>query len=258
MEKPMKKPVRFYSSYTDDFVESKNQAFTLPDDYEWIPRGLWKRCLSGVIYGFAIVFSFFYLRLVLHLRICGKKKLRGFGGRYFLYGNHTQPIGDVFTPALCALPRRIFTVVSPANYGIPVIGKILPYLGALPITATPHGIRCLYNAMEQRLSKHHPIVVYPEAHVWEYYTGIRPFPPASFRFPVKFDTPSFAMTATYRKARFFHRPVTTVYIDGPFWAQGETAREKSAFLCKQLHRAMELRAKESDVSFIEYKKKEQD
>lgn len=48
-------------------------------------------------------------------------------------------------------------------------------------------IREFNNAIEARLSKKHPIVICPEAHVWEYYTRIRPFADTSFRFPARLD-----------------------------------------------------------------------
>ena len=178
------------------------------------------------------------------------RKLRGTG--YFLYGNHTQPVGDVFTPAHCLFPRRIYTLVSPANYGLPVIGKLLPYLGALPVADTAHGMRALQQALETRLQQGCGIVVYPEAHVWEYYTGIRPFPATSFKFPVKYAVPVYAMTVTYQKARWGKRPRMVVYIDGPFAPTGETAAQKAESLRAAVQTAMERRSRESNMEYIRY------
>ncbi len=113
--------------------------------------------LSGFIYGLAVIFGGAYCKFFLHMKVKGRKNLKRMTGDFFIYGNHTQPVGDVFIPALCVLPKRIFTVVSTANYGIPVIGKILPYLGALPIVDSLHGFKELNKAIETRIKKNHPM-----------------------------------------------------------------------------------------------------
>lgn len=251
-----KERIRRYRSFTDDFEIAPEQDYTLPEDYVWVRKDIFSKLKSRIIYFLAIVFSLFYCPLVLHMKVKGRKNLKGLKGRYFIYGNHTQPLGDVFIPALCVLPRRIFTVVSTANFSIPVIGKILPYLGALPIVDSLKGFKELSKAMEVRLRKNHPIVIYPEAHVWEYCTLIRPYPATSFKFPVKFDVPAIAMTVTYKKSKFFKKPKTTVYLDGPFYPQGETSKEKVSNLHKMVYDAMCNRSKESDYQYIAYIKED--
>ncbi len=247
------KEVRYYSSFTDDFEKSANQNFKLPDDYKWVRTDTVYKFLSGLIYGLAVIFGGAYCKFFLHMKVKGRKNLKCVKGDFFIYGNHTQPVGDVFIPALCVLPKRIYTVVSTANYGIPVIGKLLPLLGALPIVNSLRGIKELKKAMEQRLKKRCPIVIYPEAHVWEYYTDIRPFSDTSFKFPVKFDKPAFAMTATYRKSKFFKRPIMEVFLDGPFYPSGDTVKEKTANLHTKVFSAMQERSKNSSFKYIEYK-----
>lgn len=252
------KQVRFYSSFSDDFDQSADQDFKLDENYKWVRTDLRSRCLSGLIYGLAVILGGAYCKFFLHMRVKGRKKLKGLRGGFFIYGNHTQPVGDVFIPALCVLPKRIYTVVSTANYGIPVIGKILPFLGALPIVDSLHGIKELSTAIEERLKKGHPVVIYPEAHVWEYYTHIRPFPDTAFKFPVKFDAPTFAMTVTYKKSRFFKRPIMEVFLDGPFHPQGSTAKDKARNLHQKVFSAMCQRSKTSNCSYIVYKEKTQE
>lgn len=247
------KEVRYYSSYTDDFEESANQNYKLPENYKWVRIDIVSRFLSGLIYSLAVIFGGAYCKLLLHIKVKGRKNLKGMKGDFFIYGNHTQPIGDVFIPALCVLPKRIYTVVSTANYGIPVIGKILPYLGALPIVNSLHGFKELNKAIETRLNKNHPIVIYPEAHVWEYYTDIRPYPETSFKFPVKLNKPTFAMTVTYRKGKLFKRPIMEVYLDGPFYPQGDNLKDKIAALREKVYNVMVERSKNSNYSYIEYK-----
>lgn len=248
--------VRYYETEADDFF-SDGAGYTLPPDYRWVRTDLPHRALSAVVYGVALLLSAVWCRFFLHVRFRGADKLRAVKkGGFFLYGNHTQPVGDVFIPAHACFPGRIYTVVSPANYALPVIGKLLPYLGALPLAQTLNGQREFQAAVGTRLEKNHPIVIYPEAHVWPYYTGIRPFSAASFKLPVRFGVPAYSMTATYQKRRFGKKPRITVYIDGPFMPKGEGAKAKAESLRDAVYARMTERSRESNYSYIVYQKKD--
>lgn len=250
-----KKKTVYYDSFDEDVIESANQDYRLPADYQWVRKGIFSRVMSGVIYGLALAFSSVYCGMFLHLKIRGRKNLKGISGGYFIYANHTQPLGDVFTPALAVFPKRIYTVVSPANYGIPVLGRILPFLGALPIADNLKGMKEFTSAMEYRLNKKHPVVIYPEAHVWEYYTKIRPFGDTSFKFPVKFCRPAVVMTVTYKKSKIFKRPIMEAFLDGPFYGEGETQKERAKDLKTKVYDTMCHRSLNSDFEYIEYKKR---
>ncbi len=246
--------VRYFSSYSDDFVESADQKYCLPYDYEWIRRDRRSRFLSGLIYGLALIFSTVYCRLFLHVRIKGAKKLRQHKGGGFIYANHTLPVGDVFDPALACFPKRIYTVASPANLGIPVIGKILPYLGALPLDESLHGMKQLTKTVEERTAQGCFVVIYPEAHVWEYCADIRPFSETAFKFPAKLEKPVFVLTTTFQKRWFGKRPKVTIYADGPFLPQKDgTMKQQAETLCRQVRECMEQRAQASTYRFIEYR-----
>lgn len=253
-----KREVRYYSSYSDDFDVSADQNFSLPQDYRWIRSDPVSKILSATVYALALAVGGIYCRLVLHVKIRGRSAIRKIKGGCFIYGNHTQPFGDVILPALFAFPKRIYTVVSTANYGIPFIGRILPYLGALPVVSSLRGIGKLNAAIKKRISDGNPIVIYPEAHVWEYCTEIRPFDETSFRYPAKLDCPAFAMTVTYKRSRLFKRPVSEVFVDGPFFAEGDSVREKSVSLHMQVSEAMKKRSRESNFSYIEYRPSDPD
>ncbi|MBQ9699878.1 MAG: hypothetical protein IJV71_04580 [Lachnospiraceae bacterium] len=248
---------RFYASYNDDFIESSNQNYKIPGGYRWLRLDIRSRFLSGLIYGVAIIFANVYCRLCLHISYKNGKVLRKAkktGG--FIYCNHTQPMGDVFTPALPALPNRIYTVVGPANLGISGIGKILPYLGALPIPDTVDGMRQFSEAMEYRLKQNRFVVIYPEAHVWEYYTGIRPFPQTSFKYPVKYNKPVYCMTSTYQYRGKGKKPRTTVYVDGPFYPDKSiSTKEQTEKLHKAVYECMKMRSGNSNYEYIRYEAK---
>ncbi len=247
--------IRYYRSYTDDFIESRNQEYKLPENYKWIRTDLLSRVLSAVTYCLAVLISSVYCGLFLHVRFRNRgvfKQARKTG--VFVYGNHTQPVGDVFNPGLACFPKRIYTMVSPANLGIPVIGKILPYLGALPIPDTFQGMKELTAAIDCRIEQKKNIVIYPEAHVWEYCKDIRPFPETSFRFPVKHNKPVYCMTTTYQKRRFGKKPGITIYLDGPFYCDpAGSPKEQAARLRDTVYDCMKNRSQNSNYEYICYK-----
>ena len=241
--------IRYYSSFSDDFEFTRNQDMRLPDGYKRVRHDLPYRILSFLTYGTALALSWIYLVFFLHVRYKNRPRIRSGA---FIYCNHTQPVGDVFIPAYAAFPRRIYTVVSTANYAIPVIGKLLPYLGAIP---TPSGIRDTADftgALAERVNEGCPVVIFPEAHVWEYCSFIRDFPETSFRYPVKLGAPVYALTTTYKPRRFGRKPKAEVSVDGPFFAPDEgTDREKSVFLRDKVLGTMKKRA-EGGASHISY------
>ncbi|MCD8103654.1 MAG: hypothetical protein LUF35_01310 [Lachnospiraceae bacterium] len=280
--------IRFYRTFTEDFVESRDQDCQVPPDYVWVRKDLAGRILARLIYAAAWIFSLFYCRLWLKVRIRNRsvlKQCRDSG--YFLYGNHTQPIGDAFIPAQVCADRHIYTVAGSANLGIPVLGKLLPLMGILPIPDNLSQMKEFWKAIETRIGEKKCVIVYPEAHVWPWYTGIRPFPETSFRFPVDLKAPSFCMTVTYqspghgaagildfpRKTRAGdggkgacaphagkgkRKPRITVYIDGPFYPDAALSRkEQQKKLCREMHECMTERSKNSTYEYIRYERYEE-
>ncbi|MBQ9937459.1 MAG: hypothetical protein IJO86_03915 [Oscillospiraceae bacterium] len=244
----------YYSSFDDDFF-GDGKGHILKEDYRFIKSDLFSKIMSAVIYTLALIFSNVYCRVFLHLKIVGAKKLRRHKGKVFIYANHTQPIGDVFNPALCAFPKRIYTVVSAANMDLKGIGKILYFLGALPIPSSIKKLKSFEDAVFKRAERH-PIVIYPEAHLWEYYTKIRPFKDTSFKYPAKLNADVFVLTSTYQKSKFFKKPSLTLYVDGPYKSGCQNVKQRQSELCSLVSRKMTERSAQSNFEYIKYKKRE--
>jgi len=252
-----KEQIRKYSSFDTDFSKTRDQNFKVPENYKWTCDSALDKVLSAVLYSFALFFSFFYLRFFLRIRIKGREKLRGMSGKgIFLYANHTQPIGDVFLPAHVCFPKRIYTIASPANLAIPLIGKVLPYLGALPLPSSLEGMRKLSQTVKTHISNGKCVVIYPEAHVWEYCTDIRPFDSSSFSLPARLDAPVYCLTLTYKKSGFRSRPAVTAFVDGPFYSCEESAVQKREELFRKVRECMIKRSRESEYRYIKYEKEE--
>lgn len=250
------KRIRYFESYDEDFFQS-GEKYTLEKDYEYIQKGIIKRAISSLTYSLALIFSIVYCRIFLHVRFVGEEKLRKERGAFFLYGNHTQPIGDVFNPALACFPKRIYTVVSPANLHLPVIGRLIRPLGGLPLPDTLSGMINFSNAIKQRFDEGHPIVIYPEAHLWDYYTEIRPFGSGAFEYATKLDSPVYCFTTTYQKRKFCKKPRITIYVDGPFLSDAKGRRDRAKYLHDKVFEQMKERSRLSNYEYVRYLKKDQ-
>ncbi|MCD8054941.1 MAG: 1-acyl-sn-glycerol-3-phosphate acyltransferase [Lachnospiraceae bacterium] len=254
------KRTQYYRTLQDDFVESANQSYALGEDYVWIRTGLGAKLARAVLYAIAYLFAFAYGRIALHLKIVKNVNMKGFrDSGAVVYGNHTQPIGDVFFPALVCAPKRCYTVASPANLGIPVIGRLLPWLGALPIPENFGQMKKFVAAVNQRLQEGNCVIVYPEQHVWPYCTQVRPYAETAFDYAVKNRAPAFCMTTTYQARRFSQKPKVTIYLDGPFYADtGLSRRAQKEQLRNQVYACMKKRSEMSTYEYIEYRPMEED
>ena len=202
----------------------------------------------------------FYSKFIAKQKIVNKGLLKKFKFTgYFLYGNHTHDLGDALIPHFANFPKHNYLIVHANNVSMPFLGKITPHVGALPLPDTKGAYKNFISAIDQRIREKNCIIIYPEAHIWPYYTKIRPFTDVSFTYPIKLDVPTFCFTNTYQKRRFSKKPRVVTYIDGPFYANTDLSpKEQRKHLRDQVYECMCERAKNSNVEYIKYIKKEED
>ena len=195
------------------------------------------------------------------MEIVGREKLKKAHGKgYVMYANHTNPFHDVFGPAIAA-DRRIFTIISPVNLKIPGIGKVLPYIGGLPLGKTREEKEAFNNAVDKRLKQKNCLVIYPEAHVWPYATKVRKFPAGdkSFKYATRNNLPIFTMTTTYHKRKDNKRgelPRMDIYIDGPFWPDEKKSEDDNrAMLAQKAYDSMVKYSKKNSYEYFQYRPK---
>ncbi|MBQ3671719.1 MAG: hypothetical protein II921_09655 [Treponema sp.] len=249
----------FYTDeLNDEFSSAVIKARKIDGSYEYGDDSLWWNVRHVAVYRFfALPIAWLYLKIVWRHKIVNKAVMRPYARRaMFLYGNHTSASFDPLVPAFVGFPRAVSVIVHPANVSIPVIGRLLPFAGALPLPDTFRAAKNFFSALALRVGKNAPIAIYPEAHIWPYCTKIRNFPDASFSYPVRFGTPVFSFTSTYKKSRFFRRPKIVTYVDGPFFADG-TLGEKEARkkLRDDVHGAMTARSALNTAEIVRYTKK---
>lgn len=257
-----KRQVIYYSDeLNDEFSTAQISPRKIDERYVYIHNSLFKRFTHFFWYRIiATPIAFAYVKFVFGHRVVGKEKLKKhYHEGYFMFGNHTQDIADPFIPNVINFPETDYIVVHPNNVSMPVLGKITPSLGALPIPDGLKAHRNFQNAIDTLISRGKCVVVYPEAHIWPYYTGIRDFRDTSFAYPANLGAPVYCFTNTYHKRRFFKHPRIITHIDGPFYPDMEKppkARKKE--LRDKVYKAMCKQAEKSDHVQIRYIKREND
>ncbi len=113
------------------------------------------------------------------------------------------------------------------------------------------------ETIENKIGENCSITIYPEAHIWPFYTKIRPFKSVSFKYPVEMKKPVFCVTNTYQKrGKKGDRVRIVSYIDGPFFINESlgSIKEQKEDLRNRVYECMVNRSKNSNIEVIEYKK----
>ncbi|WP_075717838.1 lysophospholipid acyltransferase family protein [Roseburia sp. 499] len=263
MEKEQK--VIYYSDELNDEFSGDNIVTKRIDgEYRYTRnRVLDKICHIFFYRIIAIPLAFLYMKIHFRHKIVNRKVLKQMRGkRCYIYGNHTHFLADALIPTMVSFPKKISVIVHPNNVSMPVLGRITPYLGALPLPDEKQACKHFVEAIGQIMKKNGWIMIYPEAHIWPFYTDIRPFKDTSFRYPVQYQTPVFSLTNTYQKRRFSKNPRIVTYIDGPFYPdRTKVSKEQKLQLRNQVYESMKERAKQNNVELVRYikveKKKEE-
>lgn len=262
MKKESVREVIYYSDpLNEEFSKAKITPRVIDGNYRYFHGPLWDFCSLVIQNVLSMPVKVLYLKIKFRHSYIGKEKLKQCGNiGYFIYGNHTQPFADTFIPSVADYPKRNFFIVAPANVSMPGSGWLVELLGAIPIPQDMEGMKHFVKAVEARIKKRQSVTIYPEAHIWPYYTGIRPFKDVSFKYPVQYDCPVFALTNTYHRRGAGGRKVKVVtYIDGPFYPDGSLSpRKRQQDLRDRVYECMLERSNNSSYEFIEYRKKEEE
>lgn len=252
--------IRYYSDPVhDDYAGTNIDTHHVGEEFRYVRKSILWEFVAFIVY-YIIAFPLVYLmaKIGLGVKFENRKVLRKLKGTgYFLYGNHTQVL-DAYIPPLAAFPKRAYIIAGPDAVSIPGLSHIVMMLGALPIPTGTHAMRNFLKAIKTRCRQKACIAVYPEAHIWPYYTGIRPFPDTSFHYATKLNAPAVAMVTTYRKRKglfaLSKRPGMTVTFSEPMYPDETLApREAQKELRDRVYNFMkEVSEGREQVEYIQY------
>ncbi len=251
--------IRYYRDETkDEFSGIERKTITIDGKYKYLHKNPFWKIAEFLVYRVIMTpVAFLWCKIRYRAKIVGREKLRSCGRfGYFLYGNHTLMDGDAFLPSLATFPKQAKVVVNADNLSVPITKTWIELCGAVPVPTEWSGTRHFLNALEKHTLMGRAVMIYPEAHLWPYCDFIRSFSADSFRYPVRFGMPSYAVTTVCKKSGRKY-PNVTVYIDGPFYADsGLPDKEQAKDLRDRIYSAMTEHAKKANYDKYRYIKQE--
>ena len=252
--------IYYYSDeLNDEFSGSHIIPRVIDEKYKYLHKNIfWNLAHFLVQNVLSVPIKVLYAKLKFRIKYIGKEKLKKYKKEgYFVYANHTQVFADTFLTSNVIYPKRNYLIVNPENVSMKFLGNFVQMFGAIPIPTGRDGMKNFLTAIKYHIQKGHSITIYPEAHIWPYYTKIRPFKSVSFKYPIELDKPVFCITNTYQK-RGKNKVKITSYIDGPFLVNKdlETKQEQKKDLRNRVYNQMVERSKNSNFEFIKYEYKD--
>ena len=252
-----KKEVYYYNDeLNDEFSRANIVPRVIDKNYKYIHKNpLWDFCSFFIQNILSMPIKILYGKLKFRIKYIGKEKLKQYKkDGYFIYVNHTQPFADVFIPSLPVYPKRNHFIVNPENVSMKFLGNSIQLFGAIPIPNKEDGMKNFLKSIKYHIEKKHSITIYPEAHIWPYYTKIRPFKDVSFKYPVELEKATYCMTNTYQSYGKNKKKVRIVtYIDGPFFANKNlNSKDQKKELRDKVYNCMCKRSMNSNIEVVKY------
>lgn len=179
----------------------------------------------AIIYFLVKTFS-----IIVGVKWIGKENVKKLDNKkgYFIYANHAGEL-DVALAYLISHKQRTNTIGYSEAIANPATKLIVPICGFIPLPVDIHDIPKMTHAISYYIQeKKQVIVIYPEAHLWPNYTGVRNFKRQSFRYPIELDAPVLPVFFARRKRKgfwkVFKKPRVTVIIGEPLYPDKDLNR----------------------------------
>ena len=254
-----KQKIYYYSDMlNDEMIGGSGKEVKVDRNFKFISKNpIWK-AFSFLVYRLILTpFAFLHCKLKFGFKIIGKEKLKKHKkDGYFVYSNHVLAGGDAFFPSIVNFPKKPYIVVNAKNLKTLGSQNLIMMLGAIPVPSGFDGMVEFKKAIRKRFEEKAIIQIYPEAHLWPYYTGIRPFLSTSFKFPAEMNAPVYCSTTTFRKRKHFKTPKVEIFIDGPFYSDHNlSVKENQQKLRDEVYGAMIERSKNTNCEVIKYEQR---
>ena len=250
-----KKVIYYEDELNDEFSSAKITPRVIDENYKYKHNFLWDFCSWIFQNILSMPIKIGYAKFKFKIKYIGKEKIKKYKKEgYFVYVNHTQQFADTLIPSIPIYPKRNFFIVNPENISVKPFGPIIEMLGALPVPGNKGAMKNFLNEINKKIEKNYSITIYPEAHIWPYYTKIRPFKSVSFKYPIELKKPTFCMTNTYQSYGKNNDKLKIVtYIDGPFFANEKLSiKEQKEELRNKVYETMKKRSKNNNFEYIKY------
>lgn len=239
------KTIYWSDELNDDFnrFDKVEDNPPLPENYAYIHKNVFHRMWDAFLY-YAIAkpilggYCFFH-----GIRYKNKRNLKRLHGKgAFIYSNHVS-ISDVFKFQSYIIGRKRVNIIGYSNASsIPLAKSLVKSLGYLPIPTEKdtNNLLNLKDAVHFYVkNRKQYVLIYPEAHIWPFYTKIRDFKSVSFYYPAEAMAPIIPAVTVFRKVWYSKKPRQTVIFGRPIFPDPSlTTIENRDYLCEECKRQM--------------------
>ena len=250
----------YHDELRDDFNELGLDRPKVPEGYKYKRTNPINNFFSAILYH-GIAKPCIGLYCLCHgIKVKGRRNLKELhGSGAFIYSNHVS-ISDVFKfqAKVFFFGRRVNILGYSDTLSMPFVRNLARALGylPLPLKGDLKNMIALGEAFDFYIKKKQYIVIYPEAHIWPYYTHVRPFRNGSFAYPAKCHAPILPVVTTWRKPLIGKVARQTVNILEPIFPREDLdENENKNYLHEECLKAMQSFAdNESQYEYIKYVK----
>jgi 1-acyl-sn-glycerol-3-phosphate acyltransferase len=252
----MDKTIYYENEIEDDFANNNVKEEKLNPKFKYTYKTLFWKTLEFLIYRLVVPIAFIAVKIIHHHSYRNRKVLNKTHGGVYYYINHTNQILDAFNPSGINPFKHNYIIIKSDPFSIHGLSHFLRLMGAIPLGSNITQTKEMIKLVQSKIRKGKTITFYPEAHIWPYYTKVRPFKDNSFRFPAIDFRPVYAITNCYQKRVFSKRPKVITFIDGPFFADPKLSeKDNMKKLRDECYNVMVNRAnKYSTYEYIKYVK----
>lgn len=254
--------IYYKDELNDDFNELENvKRPDVKKSYKYLHTNPLRRLLDGFLY-YIFAKPIMGCYCLFHgIRWKGKENLKLLKHQgAFLYANHVA-ISDVFKFQSLIIHFKKVNIIGYSDASsIPVARSLVKAFGYLPIPYDPDNMIKLKEAAITLTKKRKQyVLIFPEAHIWPYYTKIRPFKSVSFHYPAEANLPVVPIVTIWRKSHFSKKPRQLVIFGRPIYPEeGKTISENKQYLRDKCYEAMVKIAQENhQVEYIKYIKSDE-
>lgn len=251
-----KKIIYYTDELNDEFSDAQIIPKLIDENYKYEHRNILWNIFGWLVQNvFSVPIKILYAKIKFKIKYIGREKIKPYKKQgCFIYGNHTQAFADTFITTNTIFPKRNFFIVNPENVSMKFLGNIVQMLGAIPIPSNKKAMKNFLESISKKIKKGYSITIFPEAHIWPYYTKIRPFKEVSFKYPVDLNVPAFCITNTYQSYGKNNDKIKIVtYFDGPFFPdENLSIKERKTDLRNRIYNCMIERSKSSNIEYIKY------
>lgn len=245
----------------DDFNEVGLSRPSLPEDFKYERDNHFVNFFTKILY-FGLAVPILGLATIFNgIKVKGRKNLKKVKKQgIFIYSNHVS-VSDAFKIQTRIFPFKMTNILGYSDaLSMPFFKHLVKGLGliALPTKGDIKNMKKFTECFDYFIKKKQNIIIYPEAHIWPYYTKIRNFREGSFLYPSLSAAPIVPIVTVFRKSKISKKAKQTLLIGEPIFPKEElTVMENKKYLHDECLKAMQLLSSSvKQYEYIKYIKKE--